>query len=130
MAKRKPTRPGPAKLQAPFRADVNAVAGGLLRDLAFVQESKQKTFGYKRAADAVLALDRPLSALLGADGTLGKIPGIGPASTRVILEVLETGASETVERAVSSSAPGIRHSTPARTAHALSQPRRRPRSAR
>jgi histidinol phosphatase-like PHP family hydrolase len=92
-----------------MNVDVNAIAGGLLQDLAFVQESRQKTFGYTRAAEAVFGLDRPLSSLLGGDGQLPKVPGIGPSSTRVILEVLATGASETVERAVASSgqAPGI-----------------------
>ena len=39
-------------------ADVNAVVGGYLRDLAFAQSSQQKMFGYKRAAAAILALDR------------------------------------------------------------------------
>ena len=38
-------------------ADVNAVVGGYLRDLAFAQSSQQKMFGYKRAAAAILALD-------------------------------------------------------------------------
>jgi len=80
--------------------DVNAVAGGLLRDLAFVQTSPQKTFGYKRAASAVLSLERPLTELRLGDGTLTRIPGIGPASSRVILELLDTGISQTVERAV------------------------------
>jgi histidinol phosphatase-like PHP family hydrolase len=84
-------------------ADVNAVAGGLLRDLAFAQTSQQKTFGYKRAAAAVLGLEQPLTNLVQPDGTLPRIPGIGPASTRVILEVLETGTSQTVEQAVARS---------------------------
>src|SRR6185436_10643472 len=65
--------------QAPRRyADVNAVVGGYLRDLAFAQSSKQKMFGYKRAAAAILALDVPLTDLLGLDRALPKIPGIGP----------------------------------------------------
>ncbi len=80
--------------------DVNAVVGGLLRDLAFAQTSPQKTFGYKRAASAVLSLERPLTELRLGDGTLTKIPGIGPASSRVILEILDSGTSPTVERAV------------------------------
>jgi histidinol phosphatase-like PHP family hydrolase len=80
--------------------DVNAVAGGLLRDLAAVQTSPQKTFGYKRAAAAVLSLEQPLTELRRPDGTLEKIPGVGPASSRVILEVLDTGTSPTVERTV------------------------------
>jgi histidinol phosphatase-like PHP family hydrolase len=81
-------------------ADVNAVVGGYLRDLALAQTSPQKTFGYKRAAAAILALEVPLTALVRPDGGLPRIPGIGPASTRVIREVLETGTSPTVEEAV------------------------------
>ena len=84
-------------------ADVNAVVGGYLRDLAFAQSSQQKMFGYKRAAAAILSLDRPLTDLLGPDGALPRIPGIGPGSTRVIREVLETGASPTVEEAIARS---------------------------
>ncbi|HUR35135.1 MAG TPA: DNA polymerase/3'-5' exonuclease PolX [Vicinamibacterales bacterium] len=80
--------------------DVNAVVGGYLRDLAFAQSSQPKMFGYKRAAAAILSLDRPLTELLDASGALPRIAGIGPGSTRVILEILETGASPTVEDAV------------------------------
>ena len=84
-------------------ADVNAVVGGYLRDLAFAQSSQRKMFGYKRAAAAILSLDTPLTDLLGPDGVLPRIPGIGPGSTRVIREVLETGGSPTVEQAVEQS---------------------------
>lgn len=83
--------------------DINALVGGYLRDLAFAQSSEQKMFGYKRAAAAVMALDEPLTALIDADGRLARIPGIGPGSTRVIRELLETGASPTVETAVDQS---------------------------
>jgi len=51
-------------------ADVNAVVGGYLRDLAFAQPSQQKMFGYKRVAAAILALEKPLTDLLDADGAL------------------------------------------------------------
>jgi histidinol phosphatase-like PHP family hydrolase len=84
-------------------ADVNAVVYGYLRDLAFAQASEPKMFGYKRAAAAILALDDPLTDLIGPDGALPRIAGIGPGSTRVIVEVLETGRSPTVEQAVASS---------------------------
>jgi histidinol phosphatase-like PHP family hydrolase len=84
-------------------ADVNAVVGGYLRDLAFAQSSQQKMFGYKRAAAAIFALDTPLTDLVGPDGAWPKIPGIGPGSARVIREVLETGGSPTVEQAVETS---------------------------
>ena len=84
-------------------SDVNAVAAGFLRDLAYAQTSEPKMFGYKRAAAAVLALEDPLSSLLETGRRLARIPGIGPASERVILEVLESGTSPTAEAAVARS---------------------------
>ena len=84
-------------------ADVNAVVGGYLRDLAFAQTTQPKMFGYKRAAAAIFALEIPITDLIARTGHLPKIPGIGPASARVIHEVLETGESPTVERAIDSS---------------------------
>ncbi len=86
--------------RAPAMPDVNAVVGGYLRDLAFAQSSQEKMFGYKRAAAAILSLDMPLTDLLEADGALPRISGIGPGSTRVIREILETGSSPTVEQAI------------------------------
>ena len=81
-------------------ADVNAVAAGYLRDLAYSQTSQQKMFGYKRAAAAVLALEEPLTSLAGPGRRLARISGIGPASERVILEVLDSGTSPTADAAV------------------------------
>ena len=83
--------------------DVNSVVAGWLRDLAFVQKSPQSRWGYKRAASAVMRLDVPIDTLLNEDGTLQKIPSVGPASTRVILEVLATGTSALVDQAVDAS---------------------------
>ena len=80
--------------------DINALVGGYLRDLAFAQSSQPKMFGYKRAAAAILALETPLTDLAGPDGVLPRISGIGPGSTRVIQEVLQTGKSPTVEEAI------------------------------
>jgi putative hydrolase len=84
-------------------ADVNAVVGGYLRDLAFAQSSQQKMFGYKRAAAAILALEMPLTDLVESDGALPRISGIGPGSTRIIREILDTGESPTVEHAIDES---------------------------
>src|SRR4051812_12501333 len=93
-------------VQQSRHVDVNAVVGGYLRDLAFAQSSQQKMFGYKRAAAAILALDTPLTELVGADGALPRISGIGPGSTRIIREILDTGGSQTVEDAVQPSGRG------------------------
>ncbi|MEP7306802.1 MAG: PHP domain-containing protein [Acidobacteriota bacterium] len=78
----------------------NDVIAGLLRDLASVQTSKQSKWGYARAAAAVAGLAAPIESFLQPDGTLRKIAQIGPSSTRVILEVLRTGTSATVEQAL------------------------------
>ena len=83
--------------------DINSKVAGWLRDLAFIQQSPHSRWGYKRAASAVMRLDVPIDTLLNEDGTLQKIPHIGPASTRVILEVLATGESATVEQALEAS---------------------------
>src|SRR5947208_12252221 len=83
--------------------DLNGKIAALLRDFAAIQESKQSMWGYKRAAAAILALEEPIESLLQPDATLRKIPNIGPSSTRIILEVLQTGKSATVERAIADS---------------------------
>jgi histidinol phosphatase-like PHP family hydrolase len=80
--------------------DMNGKIAALLRDFAAIQKSKQSMWGYKRAANAILTLDEPIESFLQPDGTLRKIPNIGPSSTRVILEVLQTGTSPTIERAI------------------------------
>jgi len=76
------------------------VIAGLLRDLASVQTTRQSKWGYARAADAIAGLTAPIESFLQPDGSLRKIAQIGPSSTRVVLEVLQTGASPTVERAL------------------------------
>jgi histidinol phosphatase-like PHP family hydrolase len=78
----------------------NSIVAAFLRDLAATQKSKPSEWGYKRAAAAVLDLPRPIESYVRADGTLEKIPNIGPKSSRIILEVLQHGASPTVERAI------------------------------
>ena len=87
--------------------DRNGQIAALLRDFAAVQKSKQSMWGYKRAASAVLALETPIESLLNPDGTLSKIPNIGPSSTRIILEVLQTGTSPTIEHAIAASGQAI-----------------------
>jgi putative hydrolase len=83
--------------------DTNGVIAGLLRDLAAVQTSKQSRWGYARAAEAIAGLPAPVKSFVQPDGTLQKIAQVGPSSMRVIMEVLQTGESPTVERAVAES---------------------------
>src|SRR5258708_38275463 len=83
--------------------DMNGRIAALLRDFAAIQKSKQSMWGYKRAASAILALDQPIESLLQPDGTLRKIPNVGPSSTRIVLEMLQTGEAPTVESAIAAS---------------------------
>lgn len=87
--------------------DVNARIYGLLRDLAAIQTVRAKEFGYKRAAAAVWALDEPLDRLRARLGTIPKIAGLGPATLKVVNEVLDTGHSPTVDTAVAQSGKGL-----------------------
>jgi len=82
---------------------MNTRIAALLRDFAEVQPSTQRKWGYKRAAAAILALEEPVESLVEPDGTLRKIANIGPSSTRIILEVLKTGTSATIEQAIAES---------------------------
>ena len=87
----------------PENSDTNTIIAAYLRDLAAAQKSVRAGWGYKRAANAVLALDVPIESLVASDGTIAKIPNVGPKSQQVILEVLRTRGSPTVERAVEAS---------------------------
>ena len=83
--------------------DLNIIAGGLLHDLALLQPSERSRFGYTRAARVITSgIDRPVADLVD-EGTLRDVPFVGPSSERVIVELVRTGASESVEKAVAAS---------------------------
>ena len=82
--------------------DVNMIAAGLLHDMAVLQGNQHAERAYKRAAKAVIGLPMPVSDLVQA-GTLRDVPFIGSSSARVIIELVETGSSKTVDTAVASS---------------------------
>jgi histidinol phosphatase-like PHP family hydrolase len=83
--------------------DLNGLAAAALQDLAAVQASKPREWAYKRAAAAIRGLPVQVAALVQTDGSLPRIPHIGPASSRIVLEVLASGHSPTVERAIEGS---------------------------
>lgn len=85
------------------RTDLNIAAAGLLQDMAILQRSERSRFGYKRAARVIGGgIDRAVRDLV-EDGTLRDVPYIGAASERIIVELVRTGVSATVERAVQAS---------------------------
>jgi putative hydrolase len=88
------------------KRDTNGLIASLLRDMASAQSSTQSRWGYRRAAAAILNLDRPIEELLKPDGTLQKIKDVGPSSSKIIYEVLKTGRSATVEQAIAASPRG------------------------
>ncbi len=80
--------------------DVNLELAGLLLDLAHVAgEKTQRAFGYKRAAKAVLRIDRAITPLVEAN-TFRAISGIGPTTDRVARELIDDGRSDFVDSEV------------------------------
>jgi histidinol phosphatase-like PHP family hydrolase len=79
--------------------DVNLSLGGLLLDLAFLAGDTQRAWGFKRAARAVLRLDRHITPLVEAN-TFRAIPGIGPTTDRIARELIQDGTSAFVEQAI------------------------------
>jgi histidinol phosphatase-like PHP family hydrolase len=79
--------------------DVNLDLGGLLLDMALAAGGEQRAWGYKRAAKAVLRLDRQITPLVEAN-TFKAVPGIGPTTDRIARELIADGRSATVEAAV------------------------------
>jgi histidinol phosphatase-like PHP family hydrolase len=87
---------------AGIKADINMTAAGLLHDMAALQPNERSQLGYKRAAKAVIGLPLTVGDLVAA-GTLRDVPYIGPSSARIITELVDTGASSTVDVAVAAS---------------------------
>jgi hypothetical protein len=86
-------------------ADTNSLVADWLLDMAAAQASDQRRWGYKRAAAAIRNLEVPIESLREGDA-LQKIPHVGSASTRIVLEILDTGRSAIVEQAVAGSGRG------------------------
>jgi len=86
----------------PDDEDLNLRVAGELQDLGLVHSVTHARIAYRRAARAVLALEEPVDAVVER-GALRSLRHIGPASERIVLEVLEHGHSDTVARAVAGS---------------------------
>ncbi len=83
--------------------DRNMHIAGALQDMARAQRSRERRWGYSQAADAIRSLERDIDAYVGAGGALERIPHVGPASTRIVLQMLDAGESAIVEAAVDES---------------------------
>ena len=89
--------------EAIIQKDLNMAAAALLYDMAALQPTERSRFGYKRAAKAIIGLPVSVADLV-AVGTLGDIEFVGPASTRIVTELVQQGGSPTVEAALAKSA--------------------------
>ena len=81
--------------------DPNLDIAALLLDLSEAYRPSPKFWGYKNASRSIRHHPEFLADL--TEKAILKIPGIGPASLRVVREYLDTGASPTVERVVTES---------------------------
>src|SRR4051812_44231723 len=70
--------------------------------MATLAGDSSRSWGYKRAAKAVLRLDRHITPLIEAN-TFRAVPGIGPTTDRIAREVVHDGGSAFVEQAVQES---------------------------
>src|SRR5688572_32381223 len=85
----------------PPASDPNLDIAALLLDLSEVYRPAPKFWGYKNASRSIRRHPVFLTDL--SDKEILKIPGVGPASLRVVREFLDTGESATVTRIVGES---------------------------
>ena len=81
--------------------DPNQQIAMLVLDLAEVYRPAPRYWGYKQASRAIRRWPRFITEL--TDAEILKIPGVGPATLRVVREALDEGRSPTVERAIAAS---------------------------
>jgi histidinol phosphatase-like PHP family hydrolase len=101
-AKARRRTPSSAAADAIVHDDVNMAAAALLYDMAALQPTERSQFGYKRAAKAIIGLPVSVADLVAA-GTLRDVDFVGPASARIITEVVQQGRSPSVEEAIAKS---------------------------
>jgi hypothetical protein len=84
--------------------EINDAVASSLREYADLLAQQEadgfRTMAYRRAADTVAALDRPIDEILareGRDGLMG-LPGIGPSIAAALAELLTTGRWSQLER--------------------------------
>lgn len=71
-------------------------AAQALFDAASLQGTGHRQIGYRRAAAAIVGLDRPIADVIAEDGLLD-LPHVGPSSARIVIEVVSTGRSDAVD---------------------------------
>jgi histidinol phosphatase-like PHP family hydrolase len=82
-------------------SDPNLSVAALLLDIAEVYKPAHRYWGYKNASRSIRRHPEFLSDL--SDAEILAIPGVGPATLRIIREFLDRGESPTVARVISES---------------------------
>lgn len=95
--------PLPPALEQLIANDYNLAAASLLYEMAALQPGERSQLGYKRAARAIAGLPTSVVDRVAA-GTLREVPWVGPASAKVITELVELRQSPTLEAALAASA--------------------------
>lgn len=89
----------------------NALVAQALREMAVLLEAQGdnpfRVAAYRRAADTVSGLDRPLRTVHDSAGIAGleALPGVGPRIASAIVELLQTGQWQQLERLRGSADP-------------------------
>jgi putative hydrolase len=91
--------PAEASIDSIVNDDLNMAAAAVLYDMAALQPTERSQFGYKRAAKAIIGLPVSVGDLVAA-GALRDVEFVGPASARIITEVVQQGRSPTVDEAI------------------------------
>ena len=104
--------------------DVNLELASLLYDMAAIAGDTQRAWGYKRAAKAVLRIDRDITPLITAN-TFKAISGIGPTTDRIARELIRRRPLRVRRTRRAGVGQGTGDCAPAQPAAAVSQPRRR-----
>lgn len=89
----------------------NAMLASRLRDYAALLGEEDgapfRARAYRRAAEAIEALERPVAGILAAEGLEGldALPGVGPGIAAALAELVRTGRWQRLERARSGAGP-------------------------
>lgn len=87
----------------PAEARDNAWVAGQLRELAArldLEDEPHRPRAYRRAAETIEQLRRPIAEIRAAEGVdgLDRLPGIGPHIASMVCELLDTGRAKQLER--------------------------------
>lgn len=91
----------------PTNREIARTFEDVARLMELLEESWFKVRAYRNAADTIRGLDEDLSEQVGAGRDLTELRDIGDAIAKKIVELVETGALDYLERLKERAAPGL-----------------------